>query len=324
MLIALRGKKYLYWCLALALLLLGLCGTTVVGARPAAEQCNWSPRQMELGEGTVAYAQLGVGEPVLLLHGLFANKEQWQPLACQLSQLGYQAIVPDLPGYGQSTGFSISHYALANQAQLLHQFSGQLGLGRLNLAGSSMGGAIAYLYSQLYPQEVKSLAFLGAPLGVVPWSGQIRAAIIAGINPFIPITESEFDLEISLLFVTPPTIAPEVKKAKVEDYVSNNHRYQQIWNIVNLDDQLLQAKNLLQPLPLLTIWGEADQIYDLKAAQSLTSPLQTGPWVTLARAGHLLILENSAETAAIYSHFLKGHSGRGLSLSKTDKLVKPR
>jgi len=304
--IASRWKKYLYWCLALTLVLLCLYGGTKTTSRSLAAECAWLPRQLPLGSGTVAYAQVGLGEPVLLLHGLFADKEQWQPLACRLSQLGYQAIVPDLPGYGQSTGFKVPDYALENQVQLLHQFSRQLGLGRLNLAGSSMGGAIAYLYSQLYPQEVKSLAFLGAPLGVVPWSAPVRAAIVAGINPFIPVTESEFDLELSLLFVAPPAIAPEVKKAKVEDYVNNNRRYQQIWNIVNLDDQLLQEKTLLQPLPMLTIWGGADQIYELKAGQSLTSPLKTGQWVTLARAGHLLLLENSAETAAIYSHFLKG------------------
>jgi pimeloyl-ACP methyl ester carboxylesterase len=36
---------------------------------------------------------------------------------------------------------------------------------RLDVAGNSMGGAIAELYAQRYPGEVRSVAFLGAPFG---------------------------------------------------------------------------------------------------------------------------------------------------------------
>ncbi|MDV2997235.1 MAG: Lipase 3 [Chroococcidiopsis sp. SAG 2025] len=149
-------------------------------------------------------------------------------MMCQLSKAGYRAIAPDLPGYGNSSLAATRDYALENQVELLHQFANQLGIRSFDLAGSLMGGAIAALYSQRYPQQVRSLAFIGAPLGVVDWAASVRNSILDGINPFIPISKEQFDLEISLLFVTPPTIPDTVKTERVNDYITRNRHYQQI------------------------------------------------------------------------------------------------
>ncbi len=64
----------------------------------------------------------------------------------------------------------------------------QLKIHSFDIAGSSMGGAIASLYSQRYPQQLRSLAFIGSPLGVTDWAKSVRNSIIEGINPFIPTT----------------------------------------------------------------------------------------------------------------------------------------
>ena len=103
-------------------------------------------------------------------------------------------IAPDLPGYGNSKSFALNDYALPNQATLLHELMEKLGIKSFDLAGSSMGGAIAWLYAQRYPNQVRSLAFIGSPLGVVDWANSVKAAIFQGINPFIPISKEQFAL----------------------------------------------------------------------------------------------------------------------------------
>ena len=167
-----------------------------------------------------------------------------------------------------------------------------------------MGGTIATLYSQLYPQQVRSLALLGAPLGVTGWSDSVKKSILEGINPFIPITKAQFDREISLLFVTPPPISDVVKMGKVNDYVTRNRHYQQVWDIVNLyPDALCQAPHT--QLPTLVIWGQADQIYDIRGVKRLQRCIPNSQSVQLPKAGHLPIVENTDRVASYYLSFLK-------------------
>lgn len=288
------------------LLLSGLVG--YVGGNGAisasASTCSIATRSAPIETGTVSYHQVGVGQPILLLHGLFASKEQWDSMMCELSEAGYQAIAPDLPGYGNSTGFSVSDYALENQVALLHQFIGRLGIESFHIAGSSMGGTIATLYSQLHPHQVESLALIGAPLGVTDWANSVKESIIAGINPFIPVTKAQFDLEISLLFVTPPAIPDAVKTEKVNDYLTRNRHYQQVWDIVNLYDDVLCQTSRIQP-PVLVIWGEEDKIYDIRGVDRLQHCIAGSQIIQLPKAGHLLLMENAQQAALDYLSFLK-------------------
>ena len=223
---------------------------------------------------------------------------------CELFEAGYRVLAPDLPGYGNSTGFATRDYALENQVVLLHQLTNQLEIRSFDMAGSSMGGAIATLYSQRYPEQLRSLAFIGSPLGVTDWARSVRNSIFDGINPFIPTTKEQFDLEISLLFVTPPTIPDSVKTEKVNDYITRNRHYQQIWDIVNLYDNVLCRGRSTQ-LPTLAIWGREDKIYDIRGALRLQRCIPGSQVIRLPKAGHLLLMENSEEATADYLRFLR-------------------
>ena len=126
-----------------------------------------------------------------------------------------------------------------------------------------------------------------------------------GINPFIPITKVQFDREISLLFVTPPPISDAVKMGKVNDYVTRNRHYQQVWDIVNLyHDALCQAPRI--QLPTLVIWVQADRIYDIRGVDRLQRCIPDIQIVQLPQAGHLPIVENADRVASHYLSFLAG------------------
>lgn len=297
-------KKFIIRFAIVIILLSGLTSFRLTGPAISAPSCTITTSSATVGNGTLSYNQVGEGRSILLLHGLFANKEQWDTIMCRLSEAGYRAIAPDLPGYGNSTGFAVSDYALENQTTLLHELMEGLGIQSFALAGNSMGGAIAYLYAQHYPNQVRSLAFIGSPLGIIGWADSVREAIFQGINPFIPITKEQFDLEISLLFVTPPTIPDSVKAEQVNNYITRNRQAQQTWDIVNLYDDVLYQGTPIQ-LPTLIIWGEEDKIYDISGVSRLQQRITSSQTIRLPEAGHLVLVENAEEAASNYVSFLR-------------------
>ena len=290
------------WCLAFFALCL-LNGQSQADQPRKIEDCRISTEQASVENGVIHYRQAGHGSPILLLHGLFAQKEQWDALLCLLSASGYQAIAPDLPGYGQSTGFPLADYKLENQAERLHQFANALGLTRFDLAGNSMGGAIGALYARAHPQQVRSLAFIGAPMGVVGWGKGVREAIYRGVNPFIPTDASQLDTEMSLLFVKPPVIPEATKAAVAKGYDEQNRHYQQVWNIVNLYGDVLGHCPKSQ-LPTLILWGQDDAIFPEEGIDRLGHCYVRAKRIRLPNAGHLPQLEAPEKTAGIYLQFL--------------------
>lgn len=292
---------------ALLLLIWAVLAWGLAGA-DSADRCVIHATQIELEGGVVPLRQAGRGPAILLLHGLFANKEQWDALLCPLAAGGYTALAPDLPGYGASTGFPIADYALENQVARLDALIERLGLEQVDVAGNSMGGTIAALYARAHPERVRSLALIGAPLGVTGWGPEVRAALYLGINPFIPVTTEELDLELSLLFMTPPILPDEVKAALVADYVERNRRYQQVWTIVGLFDEVLARPGFRVRTPTLVIWGAQDRIFPVTGAGALRFAFPRGKRLVLPDAGHLPHLENTETIAAEYLAFLQTHA----------------
>ena len=302
-------KKFIIRLLLVIVVLSGSIGYAIASRTTSSSSCEIASFTAQVGNGTLSYSQVGKGHRVLLLHGLFASKEQWHTIMCRLSEAGYQAIALDLPGYGNSKSFTLRDYALENQATLLHELMEKLGIKSFDLAGSSMGGAITWLYAQRYPNQVRSLAFIGSPLGVVNWANSVKTAIFQGINPFIPITKEQFALEIGLLFFTPPPIPDSVIAEKVNDYNIRNRHYQQVWDIVNLyNDNLCQG--IPMQLPTFIIWGKEDKIYDISGVSRLQECIAGSQAIRLSEAGHLLLIENADEVAAKYISFLQTAKGK--------------
>ncbi|OZA12342.1 MAG: hypothetical protein B7Y05_12485 [Polynucleobacter sp. 24-46-87] len=173
-----------------------------------------------------------------------------------------------------------------------------------HIAGNSMGGAIAGLYANQYPQEIKSVAFIGAPLGIIAWSDQVRDSIFRGVNPFIPIDPAQLDLEMDLLFAKPPVISNDIKTQLLQDYRNNNRHYQQVWDIVNFyGDTLKRLPN--QSLPTFILWGEHDEIFNISGLPILKKKFPHSQSLRLVNAGHLVMLEQPVKIADLYTSFLK-------------------
>lgn len=275
-----------------------------VGAQTVSGTCNIEVKTIPIGGGTVEYLKAGKGPPILLLHGLFAQKEQWSELACYLSAAGFMVIAPDLPGYGKSNHFSIADHKLERQVEILHQFTKVLDIQKLNIAGSSMGGAIASMFSRAYPKQTRSLAFIGSPMGISSWGMAVKSALYQGINPFIPISNEQFSLAMQLLFYKPPVVPEDMQQSLLADYQKSNRYYQQVWDIVSLYLNEIE-KSPPSSMPTLIIWGKEDSIFEVEEMPKVQQKFPKNQHFIVKNAGHLLMLEAPKEVATIYIQFLR-------------------
>lgn len=102
----------------------------------------------------------------LLLHGLFASGQGLEPLARALAARGVPALVPDLPGHGDSPaeaatldGAVAALVALIEAADLP---------GPLRLFGHSMGAVLAVRLARALPRRRVARLVLSAPAGLAP------------------------------------------------------------------------------------------------------------------------------------------------------------
>lgn len=254
----------------------------------------------------VYYNEMGKGKPVLLVHGLLADKSQWIPMMLLLSQY-YHVITLDLPGYGKSLGFPMQDYDLNNQVILLHEFMNKLKIDKFNMAGNSMGGTIAALYAIKYPSAVITLAFIGAPLGVIsPHPSEVDNLIKKKINPFVPTNKAELNRLLQILFANPPNLSEKMIATVLQNNKENKQKYDQITQIVERFNHILENPMNI-PQPVLIIWGDKDGVFDVSGAKRLQANLKNSKLFILRETGHVPQLENVYTTTQIYLDFLNNN-----------------
>jgi pimeloyl-ACP methyl ester carboxylesterase len=92
---------------------------------------------------SINYHREGEGEPLVLLHGVGHHWQAWEPVI-ELLAGEFDVIACDSPGFGRSAALPASiEPTIAAYADAFEWFFAELGLERPNVAGNSMGGAIA-------------------------------------------------------------------------------------------------------------------------------------------------------------------------------------
>jgi len=94
---------------------------------------------------SLAYVREGVGGyPLLLIHGWPETKRIWWRNIEPLAAAGFEVIVPDLRGFGDSDLAPDGHYDIASHARDLHALVHDLlGHARCATAAGDLGGARA-------------------------------------------------------------------------------------------------------------------------------------------------------------------------------------
>jgi 2-succinyl-6-hydroxy-2,4-cyclohexadiene-1-carboxylate synthase len=109
-----------------------------------------------------------VSEPVLLLHGFTRSSASWDTLIGRLPDIN--AVGIDLMGHGAAPSPDpvrhLSVYGLDYAAEQLRSIIERLGIGKVHLAGYSLGGRTALHFASLYPELLRSLALMSVNPGI--------------------------------------------------------------------------------------------------------------------------------------------------------------
>lgn len=112
-----------------------------------------------------AYVREGMGGvPLLLVHGWPETKRIYWKVIAPLADAGFDVIVPDLRGFGDSdvaTGF---HDVPADSRDLYALVHDHLGLDGVVLCGGDLGGPVIQDMSLRFPQWVDRMVLFNSPL----------------------------------------------------------------------------------------------------------------------------------------------------------------
>lgn len=265
-------------------------------------RADLQPKRLHVGDLDIAYLDGGTGEPLVLVHGFGANKDNWTRVSRHLTHR-FRVIAPDLAGFGDSTRRLDLDYSLAAQARRLHAFVTALGITRIHLGGNSMGGAIAGVYADLYPDGVQSLWLL-APAGVdAPEESDLAKAIRAGKNPLIAEAPEEFQTTLDFVFYKKPFIPPAIVALLARQSVADKPIKDRVFAAMKRSTETLDSRLAGSPIPTLVLWGNRDRVLHVSGAGVLCERMAAASCLIMDNTGHLPMLEKPKASAEAFLSF---------------------
>lgn len=126
----------------------------------------------------LAYREFGEGRPLLILHGLFGQSDNWNTIAKQIAENGFQVFTIDQRNHGLSPHSNEWSYEL--MATDLHDFINEHKLQNLILLGHSMGGKTVLFFEMLFPNiSFKNIIVDIAPRHYEPHHSEVLNALNA-------------------------------------------------------------------------------------------------------------------------------------------------
>lgn len=174
----------------------------------------------------------GSGAPIVLLHGLAANKVSFLPTFDGLAG-DYEVHALDLPGFGRS-GKPLPAGRRYSPAWMADMVRGYLLRNRIrdaHVVGNSMGGRIATELALRHPRLVRGMVALGAAVAFDEW--QRLGRVLRVTQPHwlasvrVPLRRSWVESGMRELFHDPTCIPPDNLRAGVDEALamSRDPRY---------------------------------------------------------------------------------------------------
>jgi pimeloyl-ACP methyl ester carboxylesterase len=245
-------------------------------------------------EGKFDYVEVGTGEPLMLLHGLFGALSNFSDLIEHFKHT-HKVIVPILPLYD----LDLLHTTVKGLAKHVQQFIDHKGYDQIHLLGNSLGGHVGLVYILSHPEKVKTLTLTGS-------SGLFENAMgdsypKRGDYEYIKAKTAE-------TFYNP---AVATKELVDEVFEITNSRIKVIKIIAlaksairnNLGEELGQIK-----VPTLLIWGKNDKVTPPFVAEDFHKLIPNSELAFIDECGHAPMMEVPLAFNQILEKFLHAHA----------------
>ena len=143
------------------------------------------------------FKQLGQGEPLVLLHGLFGQSDNWFGVAPKLAEK-FHVFIPDLRNHGSSPHRAEMNYPL--MAADVEKFFVAQKIEKAHVIGHSMGGKVAMQFALNFPARVNKLVVVDmAPRAYERRHDHIFTALLAlDLNSFSTRSQMETALAVEI------------------------------------------------------------------------------------------------------------------------------
>lgn len=267
---------------------------------------------VEVDGRRIRYLKAGSGPDLVLLHGILGSADCWEQVLPHLTKESTVHVI-DAIGSGKSDRVKDIDAGLEASADRLVAFLDAVGLERVDLLGTSHGGAVAMLLAARYPGRVRSL-ILHAPAN--PYSRIADPLIffyktILGdwfAHRLLTMPLQLQKLALGRMYGT----AKEIRDGLIEKYLNSLRQpgtiEHQLATVRTLpDDMKLLAKEIakIRRRPVLLVWGTHDRAVSVQSGVILKKILENSALTLLPGAGHLPYEECPEEFAQAVNIFLR-------------------
>ena len=239
----------------------------------------------------ISYTTYGKGYPVLFLQGSGPGASGWLNFRYNVQHFvdqGYQVIIPDLPGFGDSDKPDLD-YTLDFFAESMMDFANQLDLEKFALVGNSLGGAVSLGMSLANPDRISHLMLMGCggleniEVYFQQMEGiQAMTKIPLGSPEFTPAYLKEV---LKLIVFNPEHITDELIEERFRILKTQNPAVFTRMSIPNITERLKEINT-----PILGFWGAQDRFCPISGARTLVE-CPNAEMVTLSQCGHWVMIE---------------------------------
>jgi pimeloyl-ACP methyl ester carboxylesterase len=254
------------------------------------------------------------GQTLVLLHGFAMSTDTWKPWVKRLGR-DFHVMSLDLPGFGLTRVAADWPYTYQAMAGVVDAFAKAKHLDRFSIAGSSMGGGVAWRYALNHPERVRGLILVDA----AGWPElqppvQHDPLIQAGENPVLRpvLTSLDYRSTLRSVFRTAYADPSRVDPAYVSRYteLSRAPGRRAAWFklLADWNDQDFATPERLAALrtPTLILWGGKDQVVPLADGRRFVAAIPGSHLIVYPQIGHLPQEEAAGASAADVSAFLHG------------------
>jgi haloalkane dehalogenase len=133
-------------------------------------------RRLAVLDSHMRYVEVGVGDPIVLLHGNPTSSYLWRNVIPHVAGQS-RCLAPDLVGMGDSGKSPGGNYRFIDHARYLDAWFEALGLSRnVVLVVHDWGSALGFHWARRHPERMKGVAYMEAIVRPVTWQEWPEAA----------------------------------------------------------------------------------------------------------------------------------------------------
>ena len=265
-----------------------------------------------LSDGVTHYDLAGASDDrtVVLLSGATVPYYIWDSTATALAGHGFRVLRYDYYGRGYSDRPAL-RYDLATYDRQLTELLDTLGIREpVDLAGVSMGGAIAASFADAHPDRVRTITLVDPAIGI---SGETPLPLRTAFTGNLALTLGASSMARGQLddFVHPERYPdwvsryePQMRFKGFRRSILETQRHDVFKRPVRSFQTLARSG-----IPMLILWGKEDHTVPISVSDTIRAAFPRAEFHAIDGAGHLPHIEQAAVVDSILLKFLGAGQG---------------